>query len=488
MSLFGDHLRSLVETNKVNIYAIAKQAGLERTAIHKIMSGGRIPAEEYAQKLADALPLSPAERQRFLESYQISCIGEFRYRQRIQVKELIESIAQIEKDIGSRQKSTGAAPTPVSNSNEAIIGNFAVNTLVKSVIAEALAGEKKQSIDFVVSEDYQFFYNELISEYLQNPQAQIRQVVTFTKKVDFIENSNANIKLLTQILPLAFVSGAGYQPHYYYKTTSDVELTQAMPYFIITSPEKLVLINKDFNRAVLICDKAIVAAYTESFEAMLDQSKPLIESFDSAFEILEYCYSIYSRSKDEPFHWIEPEPCVGALITEDFLVETIKQDIPHRDVLLKMAYRHFSFIQENLLQNINVCTANGTSRLIDTGVIYYIPKELVNPMPRHKIKELLVQLQERINNKKVKILFSNPSKITLPHNTLLAVSRLTGVNFIMSISDGNCASKFMCINLSEDSINEAFMDFVESIEDSGLVYSEDESADTLAKIISEIDD
>jgi len=486
MSLFGEHLRSLVENNKVNIYALAKQAGLERTAIHKIMSGGRIPAEEFVQKLADALPLSPEERRRFLESYQISSIGELRYRQRTQVKELIESIAQIEKDIGTRQNHTGATPAPVGDTNTVAIGNFAVNNLVRSAIAEALSNERKQSIDFVVSDGYQYFYNELITGYIQYPKTQIRQIVTFLKKVDFIENSNANIKLLTQILPLAFVSGTGYHPHYIYKATSDVELTQAMPYFIIISSEKLVLINKELNRAALICDRDIVDMYIESFEVMLTRSKPLIESFDSAFEILEYTMNVYDRSKSEPFHWIEPEPCIGLFFTEDLIDRVIKPDIPNRNVLTKMANRHYSFIRENLLKNINVCTAEGTLRLIDTGMVYYTPKELVDPIPRSLMKDLLVKLQKRIEDKRVKVLFSNPSKIILPGNTLLAISRLTGINFIMSIGDGSQPSKYLCINLSEDSINEAFVDFVESIEESGLVYCEDESANTIAKIISEI--
>jgi len=488
MSLFGEQLRTLVEANKINIYALAKQAGLERTAIHKIMSGGRIPSEEYVQKLADALPLSPEENRRFFDSYHISSIGEFKYKQRIQVKELIESIAQIEKDIGSRQSSKGTTPAPVGDSNAVAIGNFAVNNLVKSAISEALTNDQHQSIDFVVSEDYQYFYNELINEYIQNPQAQIRQVVTFTKKIDFGDSSNANIKLLTQILPLAFVSGAGYHPHYIYKANSDIELTQAMPYFIITSSEKLVLINKEFSRAALICDKDIVDIYSENFEVMLSRSKPLIKGFDSAFETLEYTINVYTQSLDEPFHWIEPEPCIGALFTEEMIDFILKKEIPNRDILKKMAIKHYSFIRENLLRNINVCTAVGASRLIDTGISYYVPKEIVNPIPKPKMKDLLIKLQKRAVDKKVKVLFSNPSMITLPGNTLLAISRVTGINFIMSMCEDSQPSKYMCINISEDSINEAFVDFIESIEESGLVYNEDESTNTLTKIINDIEE
>ena len=103
MSLFGDHLRSLIDANKVNIYALAKSSGLERTAIHKIISGDRIPSEEYVQKLADVLPLSREEWQQLLESFSISKVGEFKYRQRLQVKDIIESITYIENAVNANK-------------------------------------------------------------------------------------------------------------------------------------------------------------------------------------------------------------------------------------------------------------------------------------------------------------------------------------------------------------------------------------------------
>jgi len=72
MSLFGEYLRALISTNKINIYALSKSAGIERTVIHKIMTGDRLPTDEYLHKLTEALPLSPEEHQRLMETYNIS--------------------------------------------------------------------------------------------------------------------------------------------------------------------------------------------------------------------------------------------------------------------------------------------------------------------------------------------------------------------------------------------------------------------------------
>jgi len=486
MSLFGEYLRSVVETNKVNIYGLAKQAGLERTAIYKIMSGGRIPAEEYVQKLSEALPLSPEERRRFLESYRISSIGEHKYKQRMQVKALIESIVQMEKVFKIEQSHYGASPMHENNQNTVVVGNFAVNNLVKSLIMESLTHDNNPAIDFVVPDSYQYFYNELLACYANHPQAQIRHIIAFSKKIDFIDNTNTNIRLLTHILPFAFMSGLGYRPYYFYKSTLDIEITHAMPYFILTASNKLVLINRHFNKAALICDRDIVAIYQDSFQTMLEQSNALLENFKSIFETLEHYIDVGDQSKGEPFHWIEPEPCIGSLFTPELIDMMVKADMPNREALKELVHRNYSSLRENQLRNINVCTTDGALRLIDAGMMYYAPSELVDPMPRPAMKAVMTQLRKRAADNKVKLLFSNPSQITLPSKTLLTISRKSGINFIMKKDDENHQSKFMCICLSEESINEAFVDFVESIEDSGLVYSEQDSVKTLDSIIEKI--
>jgi hypothetical protein len=65
----------------------------------------------------------------------------------------------------------------------------------------------------------------------------------------------------------------------------------------------------------------------------------------------------------------------------------------------------------------------------------------------------------------------------------MEINRKTGIHFITHDRD---TANFRAIILSEDSINEAFSDFVESVEDSGLVYNESDSLKTLNSIIDEL--
>jgi hypothetical protein len=73
--------------------------------------------------------------------------------------------------------------------------------------------------------------------------------------------------------------------------------------------------------------------------------------------------------------------------------------------------------------------------------------------------------------------------MTVPSKTLLSINRKTGINFIMHDTAG---SDFRAICLSEDSVNEAFADFAENIEDSCLVYNERDSLAMLESIRNEL--
>ena len=482
MSLFGEYLKELIDANSINIYALAKSAGLERTAIHKFMTGGRLPSDDYAKKLADALPLSPEEHRRLLESYDISKIGVFKYKQRIQVKNIIESLAYMESGAVHSSSYTVSSPPPEASGSTAA-GYFAVNNLVRSVIEEAVAQSGDQWIDFVVPENYQYFYNELLACYIRHPALRIRHIIAFTKKVDFVDNTNRNLGLLSQVLPLAFAPGAEYSPYYFYQTSEDVEITQAMPYFILTSANKLLLLNRDFSKAIFISDTDIVDVYKESFASMLPQTKVLLNRVNSMYEYLQYYTTSDFDNLEEPTHWIEPEPCIGTVVDDDLIARHVKDNMPYRDETIALLCKHYGYYKNNKLHNIDICTTEGLSDFIDTGYTFFSPHEVVEPFSRDTVKELLLGLKNRIVDKKMDILFTNPSKIALPGKVIISINRSTGI-CLMNCKNDN--SDLRVIILSEESINLAFSDFIESIEESGFVSSAEDSLVTLDRIIGDL--
>jgi len=482
MTTYGEYLRQIVDSNRVNIYNLAKHISIERTLIHKFMTNTRIPSDEQAHKLADALPLTPHERIRLLEHHKIAKIGELKYRQRIQIKDLIESIAYIEQAHSPNMTVTTHAHVPKGEASTVAVGSFAVNNLIKSLIEEAMLSSNP-SLNFVIPDDYHFFYTELLACYIKCPGMHIRHLVAFSKKTDLPSNTNTNVGVLSQVLPLAFAPGTGYHPSYFYKSSRALDLTQAMPYFALTSTGRLVLISGDLSKAVLINDSSLVNLYSESFETMVGMAKPLMKKIDSMAEIMNLYVKITIEGEDEPFHWIEPEPCIGPLITRDMISMCLNDNLPNRNELVEIICQNNKNLRAIKRRNINACTADGIYRMINTGRVYNVPIDIIDSFPREIMKELLDILKQRVSSNEIRFHITNPSKMVLPKKTLTSMGKKTGILFVWH---GNGKSEdFRAIHLSEESINEAFIDFAESLSDSGLVYSEDDSLEMLDSIYGE---
>jgi hypothetical protein len=365
-------------------------------------------------------------------------------------------------------------------SNTTAIGHFAVNSLVKGLIEQTAAWGGPQEIDFVMPESYQYFYSELLANYLRHPEMQIRHIVAFSKKADFPNDANKNLSLLTHILPFAFAPGEGYHPYFHYRSSTDAELTQAMPYFMLLSSGQLLLVNRDMNKAALICDADIVDLYKESFSAMLEDAKRLIDRLDTPMGLLSYFAEHGFYDAENPYFWIEPEPCIGPLVTDEMIDGAIRQDVPGRAGFVDMACKHYGFLREALVHYTNICTTDGVYNIINTGFVYNVPHSMMTPLSRGTVKEMLLTLRDKSAEGKTRLLFTNPSKITVPKKTLININRRTGTIFVMLDSED---AGFRTICLSEGTVNEAFADFAESIADSGLVYSESDSLATLTSII-----
>ncbi|SDP90788.1 hypothetical protein SAMN04515624_1792, partial [Eubacterium maltosivorans] len=62
MSLFSEKLKLYIEVSHQTIYQLSKKAEVNRTVIHKTISGERVPGDDFLEKLYGALMLSPEEK------------------------------------------------------------------------------------------------------------------------------------------------------------------------------------------------------------------------------------------------------------------------------------------------------------------------------------------------------------------------------------------------------------------------------------------
>lgn len=79
----------------MTIYMVAQSSGVNRTLIHRMANGTRIPTQkETVSFIAKAMLLSPTDTNDLLEAYEMSKRGESAYRQLQLVKQLLINCAR----------------------------------------------------------------------------------------------------------------------------------------------------------------------------------------------------------------------------------------------------------------------------------------------------------------------------------------------------------------------------------------------------------
>ena len=71
MSLFGEYLNQMIRGRGVPISRLAREAGVERTAIHKALNGDRILPYPAVESLVRYLKLSPGEAKKLHQYYNL---------------------------------------------------------------------------------------------------------------------------------------------------------------------------------------------------------------------------------------------------------------------------------------------------------------------------------------------------------------------------------------------------------------------------------
>ena len=95
MAIFAEKLKTYIEKSGQTIYMVAQGSGVNRTLIHRMTTGTRIPSQkETVASIAKALLLSPTDTDDLLEAYEMSKRGESAYRQLQLVRQLLINCAR----------------------------------------------------------------------------------------------------------------------------------------------------------------------------------------------------------------------------------------------------------------------------------------------------------------------------------------------------------------------------------------------------------
>ena len=227
MMTFGDKLKFYIAEKNYTVYKLSKLSGVERTSIHRALTGQRLLAKDSLDRIISFLNLANDERSDLLESYEIERIGRRLYYRRQTVQHIIETLAQT------------SHPQPSADHPEKrlylsrhkfscpsmIHGFYHMARFLQSLIEYEFYERDRLSIHLFWEPDKNFL-NWLVSslEILDFTTARtsviFQQLIPFSKKLENPEKNHFNLEILDMLLPLSLSVTLDYELYYYYSSYS----------------------------------------------------------------------------------------------------------------------------------------------------------------------------------------------------------------------------------------------------------------------------
>lgn len=471
MSKFSDKLKMLIEESGLKIYKLAKEANLDRTTIHRSMTGERLPSLEFVKNLSNYLRLSPTEKIELFDLYSISKIGDTVYEQRKYIKEMIERIASIHTDgdnvLGKKALSVTGK---INDENTIYQGQYIVNSLIRNVLEDEVVNNPSPKINITVPFKYSFLYDLLYQLYLgANGKINIKNIIRLRKTPLSLQYSNYNLEILSHVMPFAFSAGNGYQPYYFYDSYDSYgDISLLMPYYIITNT-RVINLSADFKTAVLYNNQDIVNMHQEIFDNAIINSTPLTSQHVNCTDML-LSYLEATNNSGMITHVLEPQPCFSWYYTDNLMEQHLKQEIENRDAILKLLSHYYSGHKAYTRRPMSIFSIEGLNYFVNTGIIANLPTQFAIPFSVEERKRLLSKLKNDISNGIYEVYAANPSKFLIPICSI-QIYNTKGMDLYSSNNNGTISSSL----IEEKSIAEAFYDFFESIPDSDLVHNREET-------------
>lgn len=479
MSQFSERLKFLIDDCGIPIYQLAKNADLDRTTIQRSITGERLPKLSFVEKLCDYLRITTKERKHLLELYSISKIGEKRYQSRNYIKKIIEQIADLHIHENTEtyvhryihEKEDSPQDLKILN------GQLNVNKAISDIIDMEIAGSEATRICLTIPFDYTYLFDYMKQRYWEsNGSLYIEHIVRIYKNPQNLNNSNINLEILSHILPFAFCTGKGYGAYYFY-TNDDIasELALTMPYYLLTS-NRLITISTDFKSAVLYKNEEMIRFYHEEFDKALAQTAPLVSQIQECTDMISTYLSVFEIA-GQPLHVMEPQPCLGKYYTHKHVEDHLRKEVPNREQAKKSINQFYDNYKAYTLPSYYF-TLEGLQYMVNTGIIAGLPTHFATPFSSKETKVLLSSLRKEIAEDIVVSRIINPGKLRISPITSLQIFEKDGL-LLVTANDKNIISCF----IKEQSINEAFLDFFESLSTSDLLYSKEETLDVLDEMI-----
>lgn len=459
---FSEELDRMIRERSIAIYELAKMSGVERTLIHKMLKGERLPAKpSVVEALADALMLSVDERETLLESYRAAKMGEEAYRSRRAVLDFYNQFPPTASSGIVRE--TGAGPAYIPPQEAAVRGKTCVVSLLGALLEEEAAGSDGH-VRILAQPECAAPFEILAAVAARRKDLTVDHIVCFENS-SRERNPLYNLNCLRAMMPI-FASGCRYRPRYYYGAAECSGEAGILPYVILTG-RRLVRLSRDADYAVVSQCRPFLALYAEIFDAFMEKADPLATVLRTPMEQIGYCGKICDRflSVNCDFAAV---PCLLLFAGREMVLRYINpvfmQSPDDARVILEYMYPVTYGKRLECLTNVYFSKA-GIERYLATGRLSELPDEYYSPLDVPDQYRLLRAMYDAILAGTYHACLVDEKKLRVPGNLYTYFFEKGVVGFVYTGS----GREYTAITVGEKSIATAIQDFLAYLPESGMV-------------------
>ena len=427
--LLNDYIDKVGVTNN----NLIRMTGIDRSTFYKILSGKRQPTEEQFKAIICALSLPRLEEEALRREYVRETLGEEEWQNRQTIRKLLHVLAEPELEVLCPVETS--RPASVDFQNYTAQGPDPANQMMLRFLQDEF-GKEYPRLSFFMPVDREQFYSVLRDQCTLHAgkQIQIRQLMQFPTGSTF---SKCSILEYFEHLVYHLTRGPwDYQAYFYYeRALLPTGLGNLFPYYIIAGG-KILMLNADFTRSMLLREPEIVSMYETAFEEALAASKPIRETIGYA----EMLMALEMPGKKISFESI---PCAAMVAKSDYTRKYIA-DGAFGDFI----WNHCKRLQEEN-ELLVFSTMGGLERFAQTGQVEEVPSALMAPMSVEDRIESFENLKAHIQkeyfivDETVLPVSSNWMLTLYEDNTLYIYPRIaTGDEQVICVQEKNIINAF----------------------------------------------
>lgn len=474
MSKFSDLLNTYIEERRVKIYPLAQYCKIDRSAVYRFINGTRIPSEQsVVQQMADYLKLTPQQKARFYEAWEIANIGESLWYQRKAAEHFLLNFPKTDAVLPEQPWNSSENFLPTTKTAVLLKSKEEIRTSLETMLIRESVSAKPQLMLLLQPEHMDFADLLLGDPHSKN--FNICNIVCLNNHNPAAAQniSSYNIECLEKMMSL-YIRRKNFCSQYYYDDiTMHFHSVSLMPCMILTGSSAITC-SADLSFGIAHTDPAVVAMLQNVFQKYKAFSHPLTDKTNWNTQEFEIQLRHFSSRDSILFG---PEPYICSWLTSEILQKYLSEDSMQNKEILS-AFSSYLSAWKNYAETSEIVwytTRSNLEYFMATGHIASLPEGLMRPLSCHDRHLYLEYLYNQSKTRPLRLI-KGPLERTGNHFHLYINAQTVFLTFPES------RHSISGLTIREPSLVDSFFDLFASLKKSGQ-FTQKETCESIKSMI-----